>query len=88
MITKAGSTEIVNFMTPGAWFLVLERGHISFIMKMHYLKIFFCTFGDGSDKPKKTVLMMCLLIPITKTAYIAASSAIVDFCLFMIRWGC
>ena len=42
MITKEGLTEIVNFMTPGAGFLVLGRGHISFIlMKMHYLKIFF-----------------------------------------------
>ena len=35
-------------------------------------KNFFSTLGDGSDKHKKTVLMMCLLIPITKTAYIAA----------------
>ena len=35
-------------------------------------KNFFSTLGDGSDKPKKTVLMMCLLIPITKTAHIAA----------------
>ena len=38
MITKEGSTEIKNFMTPGAGFLVLGRGHLSFIMKMHYLK--------------------------------------------------
>ena len=34
-------------------------------------KKFFSTLGDGSDKPKKTVLMMCLLIPITNTAHIA-----------------
>ena len=36
MMTKEGSTEIVNFMTPGAGFLVLGRGHISHIVKMHY----------------------------------------------------
>ena len=29
MMTKKGSTKIVNFMTPG-------RGHISDIVKMHY----------------------------------------------------
>ena len=36
MITKEESTEIVNFITPGAGVLVLGRGHISFIVKMHY----------------------------------------------------
>ena len=36
MITKEGSTKIVNFLTPGAGVLVLGRGHISHIMKMHY----------------------------------------------------
>ena len=35
-MTKEGSTKIVNFMTPGAGVLVLGRGHISHIMKMHY----------------------------------------------------
>ena len=29
MMTKEGSTKIVNFMTPGAGVLVLGRGHIS-----------------------------------------------------------
>ena len=28
MITKVGSTKIVNFMTPGDGFLVVGRGHI------------------------------------------------------------
>ena len=37
MMTKEGSTKIVNFMTPGARVLVLGNGHISHIMKMHYL---------------------------------------------------
>ena len=29
-------TKIVNFITPGAWVLVLGHGHISLIVKMHY----------------------------------------------------
>ena len=37
MMTKEGSTKIVNFMTPGAGVLVLERGHISHIVKVHYI---------------------------------------------------
>ena len=36
MMTKEGSTKIVNFMTPGAGVLVLGRGHISHMVKMHY----------------------------------------------------
>ena len=36
MMTKEGSTKIVNFMTPGAGDLVLGRCHISHIVKMHY----------------------------------------------------
>ena len=35
MITKEGSTKIVNFMTPGAGVLVLGCGHISHIVTMH-----------------------------------------------------
>ena len=36
MITKEGSTTIVIFMTPAAGVLVLGRGYISNIVKMHY----------------------------------------------------
>ena len=36
MMNKEGSTKIVNFITPGAGVLVLGRGHISRIVKMHY----------------------------------------------------
>ena len=36
VMTKEGSTKIVNFMTPGAGVLVLGRGYISYIVKMHY----------------------------------------------------
>ena len=35
MMTKEGSTKIVNFMTPEAGVLVLGRGHISHIVKLH-----------------------------------------------------
>ena len=36
IMTKEGSIKIVNLMTPGVWVLVLGRGHISHIVKMHY----------------------------------------------------
>ena len=36
MMTKEGSTKIVNFMTPGVGVLVLGQGHISHIVKMPY----------------------------------------------------
>ena len=37
MLTEEGSTKIVNYMTPGAGVHVLGHGHISHIVKMHYL---------------------------------------------------
>ena len=36
IMTKVGSTKIVNFMTPGSGVLALGRGHISHKMKIHY----------------------------------------------------
>ena len=36
MMSKKGSTKIVNFMTPRTGILVLGCGHISYIVKMHY----------------------------------------------------
>ena len=51
MMTKEGSTKIVNFMTLGAGALVLECGHISHIVKcIISLKIFFSTLMHRSDK--------------------------------------
>ena len=51
MMTKEGSTKIVNFMTPGAGVPVLGRGHISNVVKMHYFfKIFFSTPRHRLDK--------------------------------------
>ena len=37
IISKEGSTKIVNFMTPGAGVLALGCGHVSHIVKMHYV---------------------------------------------------
>ena len=55
MMTKEGYTKIVNFMTPGAGVLVLGRGHMSHIVKMHYFfKIFFSTPRHRSDKLSMT----------------------------------
>ena len=51
MMTKEGSTQIVNLMTPGVGVLALGCDHISHTVKMHYsLKIFFFTPRHGSDK--------------------------------------
>ena len=51
MMTKDGSTKIVNFMTQRAGVLVLGRGHKSHIAKVHYFfKIFFSTPRDRSVK--------------------------------------
>ena len=36
MITKEGSTKIVNFMTSGADVFVLGCVHVSYVVKMHY----------------------------------------------------
>ena len=36
MITKEGSTRIVNFITQGTGALVLRCDHISHVVKMHY----------------------------------------------------
>ena len=47
MMTKEGSTKIVNLMTHGAGILMPGRGHISHIVKMHYF--FISTLGIGSE---------------------------------------
>ena len=36
MMTKEGSTKIVNLMTSGSGVFVKRHGHISHIVKMHY----------------------------------------------------
>ena len=48
---RGSRPKIINFMTPGAGVLVLGRGHISHIVKIHYFfKIFFFTPRHRSDK--------------------------------------
>ena len=39
-MTWEGSPNFINFMTPGAGFFVLGRGHTSNVVKMHYLYFF------------------------------------------------
>ena len=36
MMTKEGSTQIINFMTPRAGVLAIGCGHFSHIVKIHY----------------------------------------------------
>ena len=51
MMTKEGSTKIVNFLIPGAGALVLGRVHISYIVKkIISLKIFFSSLRHRADK--------------------------------------
>ena len=40
MMTKEGSTQIVNFMTLGTGVLMLGRGHISHIVNIYYLLLY------------------------------------------------
>ena len=59
MITREGSTKIVNFMTAGAGVLMPGRGHISHIAKMHYfLEIVFSTPRHRTEKVYMYILMM------------------------------
>ena len=52
MITKERSTKIIIFMLPGSGVLVLGRGHICHIVKMHYFfkKKFSLPRIDQTDK--------------------------------------
>ena len=61
MMTKGGSTKIVNFMTPGAGVLVLGPGHISHIVKM--LNFFKQAGGQGGGvKIMYIILLTCINI--------------------------
>ena len=50
MITKEGSTKIVNFLTPRAGILVLGCGHIIYTVKMHYFVKESSSFHSGIDQ--------------------------------------
>ena len=59
MMNKKGSTKIVNFMTPGARVLVLGRGHIIHIVKMHYFfKKSFSLLSQALIRQTKYIVMM------------------------------
>ena len=58
MMTKEGSPKIVNFMTPGAGVLVLGRGHISLIVKMHYFFKNLLLYFQAQIRQTKNIVMM------------------------------
>ena len=61
MMTKDGSTKIVNFMTPGAGVFVLGRDHISHVVKMRYLNLFFFKSSfllPGIDQTNQVCIVM------------------------------
>ena len=73
MMTKEGSTKIVNFMTPGAGVFVLGCGRMSYMVKMHnsYTQIrqtkdIVIMYKEGSTKivnfmtPKAGILVLGL----------------------------
>ena len=58
MMTKEGSTKIVNIMTPGSVVLVLGYGHISHIVKMHYFFKNLLLYSQAYIRQTKYVVMM------------------------------
>ena len=58
MMTKEESTKIVNFMTPGAGVLVLGRGHIRHIVKMHYFFKNLLLYSQALTRQTKYTAMM------------------------------
>ena len=58
IMTNEGSTIILNFMTPGAGILVLGRGHINHILKMHYFYKNRFLYSQAQIRQTKYVVMM------------------------------
>ena len=58
MMTKEGSTKIVNFMTPRAGVLMLGCGHISHIVKMHYFFKNLLLYFQAQIRQTKGIVMM------------------------------
>ena len=58
MMTTERSTKILNFMTPGVGVLVLGRGHISNIVKMHYFFKNRLLYSQAYIRQTKYVVMM------------------------------
>ena len=57
MMTKEGSTKIINFMTPGAGVLVLGHGHVSHIVKMHYFFKNLLLYSQAYIRQTKCIVM-------------------------------
>ena len=57
MMTEEFSTKFVNFMTPGVGVLVQGSGHISHMVKMHYL-FKNLLFTQASIKQTVSIVMM------------------------------
>ena len=58
MLTKEGSTKIVNCMTAGAGGLVLGCGYISYIVKMVYFFNNLLLYSQAEIRQTKYVVMM------------------------------
>ena len=59
MMTKEGSTKIVNLKTSWAWVLVLGCGHLSHTVKMHYFfKKSFSLLSQELLRQTKYIVMM------------------------------
>ena len=58
MMTKEGSTKIVNFMTPGAGVFVLGCDHMSHIVKMHYYFKNLLLYSQAWIRQTKYIVMM------------------------------
>ena len=58
MMTKEGSTQIVNFMSPGAGVFVLEFGHKSHMMRMHYSLKNILRYSQAWIRQTKYIVMM------------------------------
>ena len=56
-MTEEGSTKMVNFMTSGTGVLVLGRGYINYIVKMHYFFKNSSSLFLGIEQSKYTVMM-------------------------------
>ena len=58
MMSKSDSSRFVNFMAPGSGVLVLGRGSIDYIVKMHYFfeNLLLCSWV--LDKLTKHIVMM------------------------------
>ena len=59
MMTKNGSTKIVNFITAGIGDIVLARGHVRHMIKSTiYVKFLLSTAENRSDNLSVYILMM------------------------------